>query len=273
MEAMDLGIKGKTAVVTGADSGIGLATAMALAAEGVQLLLNDLGGEKLDRAVARVREHTAKGGDVIGLPADITKTEDVRDLSKRVMDDFGGAHILVHSAGIRGASGDFLELTDRQWLETIEVDLLGAVRVCRAFIPQMQELGWGRLVLIASENAFQPYGDESPYNACKAAIVNLSKHLSRAYSREDLLINCVSPAFIRTPMTRAMLEELEGMEHPSQREAEDWFVRTHRPRIAMQRIGRPEEVAAVIAFLCSQRASFVNGGNYRIDGGSIASAF
>lgn len=270
MEAMDLGIKGRTAVVTGADSGIGLATAVALAEEGAHLILTDLGEEGLDRAVAEVREHALEGYGVLGLPADITKSGEVNDLAQRVKDDFGGAHILVHSAGIRGASGDFLELTDRQWMETIEVDLLGAVRVCRAFIPQMQELRWGRLVLVSSENAFQPYGDESPYNACKAAIVNLSKHLSRAYSREDLLINCVSPAYIRTPMTRAMLEEIDGMEP---REAEEWFVRTHRPHIAMQRIGRPEEVASVIAFLCSQRASYVNGGNYRIDGGSIASAF
>src|SRR5690606_35247698 len=199
METMDLGIKGRTAVVTGADSGIGLATALALAEEGVHLVLTDLGEEGLDRAMAQVRERAVEGYGVLGLPADITKEEEVRDLAQRVKEDFGGAHILVHSAGIRGASGDFLELTDREWAQTIEVDLMGAVRICRAFIPQMQELDWGRLVLIASENAYQPYGDESPYNACKAAILNLSKHLSRAYSREDLLINCVSPAFIRTP--------------------------------------------------------------------------
>ncbi len=273
METMDLGIKGRTAVVTGADSGIGLATALALAEEGVHLVLTDLGEEGLDRAMAQVRERAVEGYGVLGLPADITKEEEVRDLAQRVKEDFGGAHILVHSAGIRGASGDFLELTDREWAQTIEVDLMGAVRICRAFIPQMQELDWGRLVLIASENAYQPYGDESPYNACKAAILNLSKHLSRAYSREDLLINCVSPAFIRTPMTQRMLEEISGMEQLSQREVEEWFARTHRPNIAMERIGRPEEVAAVIAFLCSQRASFINGGNIRIDGGSIASAF
>lgn len=270
---MDLDIQGKTAVITGADSGIGLETAKILASEGVNIVLSDKNGEGLEKALCEVNTYLGKENTIVGIPADITKDNEIIDLSQKVKEDFGGAHILVHSAGARGAADDFLNLTDNDWMETIQVDLMGAVRVCRAFIPQMQELDWGRLVLVSSENAFQPYVEESPYNACKAAIINLSKCLSRSYSRENLLINCISPAFIETPMTDAMLEELSKKKNMSVEKVEDWFAKNKRPHIAMQRRGRPNEVASAIAFLCSERASFINGSNYRIDGGSVESAF
>lgn len=270
---MDLDIQGKTAVITGADSGIGLETAKVLATEGVNIVLSDKTAEGLEKALCEVNPYLGGDNKMVGIPTDVTKEKDMVHLAEKVKKDFSGAHILVHSAGARGASGDFLELTDEDWMETIQVDLMGAVRACRAFIPHMQELDWGRLILISSENALQPYAKESPYNACKAAIVNLSKHLSRAYSRENLVINCVSPAFIETPMTEAMLEELSKKKNMSVEEVEDWFVQNKRPHIAMQRRGNPNEVASAIAFLCSERASFINGSNYRVDGGSIASAF
>lgn len=270
---MDLNLQGKIAVVTGADSGIGLETAKILASEGANIILSDKTETNLEPALCEVKEYLNRENTAMGIAADITKNKDVIDLSQKVKEEFGGAHIVVHSAGARGAHGDFLDLSDDDWMETIQVDLMGAVRVSRAFIPQMQELGWGRLILVSSENAFQPYRDESPYNACKAAIINLSKHLSRAYSKENILMNCVSPAFIETPMTEAMLEELSGKMDMPITKVEDWFAKTHRPHIAMQRRGKPDEVASVIAFLCSERASFINGSNYRIDGGSVESAF
>ncbi len=175
--------------------------------------------------------------------------------------------------GARGAAGDFLELTDDDWHETIDVDLMGAVRICRAFIPQLKKKGWGRIVLIASENAYQPYEEESAYNTCKAAIINLSKCLSRTYGKDDILVNSVSPAYIETPMTDAMMEELAKEKNISVEEAVEWFLKNKRPHIEVQRHGQPEEVAAVITFLCSEKASFVNGSNYRVDAGSVESAF
>src|SRR5690606_10038197 len=116
------------------------------------------------------------------------------ELAKFCEEQFGGIDILVHCAGIRGAAGDFLTLTDEDWLESIDVDLMSGVRMCRAFLPQMLNKSWGRVVLIASENALQPYEVESPYNASKAGVINLVKCLSRAYSPQGVMINCVSPA-------------------------------------------------------------------------------
>ncbi|WP_179008690.1 SDR family NAD(P)-dependent oxidoreductase [Winogradskyella forsetii] len=271
---MDLKIKGKTALITGADSGIGLETAKFLARAGVNIILSDKdGGEELDEAKRIVEAESNDNNKIVTIAADLSKNEGVLKMAKQIDDDFGGVHIVFHSAGARGAADDFLNLTDDDWMKTIEIDLLGAVRVARAFIPQMQKNNWGRMIMVASENAFQPYENESPYNACKAAIVNLSKCLSRSYSKENMLFNCISPAFVKTPMTEAMMEEVAEEQNLSIEEAEAWFVKNKRPHIAMERRGKPEEVASTVAFLCSEHASYINGSNIRIDGGAVESAF
>ena len=269
---MDLNIKGKVAVITGGDSGLGLATAKILAAEGAHIVLSDVKQESLEKAAEEIRKH-APDVKVLAVVADLTKNDSVLKLAEITEKEFGGTNILINCAGARGAAGDFLTLTDEDWQETIDTDLMGAVRICRAFIPQLQKSGWGRLVLVASENAYQPYEEESPYNACKAGIINLSKCLSRSYSNESLLINCISPAYIETPMTDAMMDELAEEKGTTKEEAIQWFLKNKRPNLAVGRRGKPEEVAAVIAFLSSDVASFVNGSNYRVDGGAVESAF
>lgn len=270
---MDLSIKGRTAVVTGGDSGIGLAIAKILAGEGVNILLNDKTHAELERAAEEVRSRAKTGNRIVAVSADLTKDEEVQTLANGAKREFGGTDIVVNCAGIRGAAGDFLRLSDEDWYNTIDIDLMGAVRVCRAFIPQMQEKGWGRIVLIASENALQPYEEESPYNVCKAGIINVTKCLSKAYSPGGVMINCVSPAYIATPMTDKMMEELAKKRSSTEDEAIEWFLKNKRPDIVVDRRGEADEVASVIAFLCSEHASYVTGSNYRVDGGSVATAF
>ncbi len=107
---------------------------------------------------------------------------------------------MAHLAGARGAAGDFLELSDEGWLETLNADLMSAVRLCRAFIPGMLGRGYGRVVLTASENAIQPYSEETPHNAAKASIVNLGKGLSKAYGKDRVHVSVVSPAYVKTPI-------------------------------------------------------------------------
>lgn len=264
---MDLGINGKVAVITGGDAGgMGHATAKILAAEGVKIAIIDKTQEPLDKAVEEVR----KIGEAIGVTADLTQLDQVEAAKQKILDHYGEVHILVNAAGITGATKPFLELSDDDWWETIDVDLMIAVRVCRAFIPTMRQAGWGRVVLFTSEDALQPYTDEMPYCAAKAGVLNLTKNLSKEFAKDGILVNSVSPAYIATPMTDAMMEKRAKEKGMSFDQAIDTFLDEKRPHLELHRRGKAQEVAAVVAFLCSELSSFVVGANYRVDGGSVA---
>lgn len=263
---MDFGIKDKVAVITGGDSGMGKATAKLLAAEGVKLALIDKTTDELKASA----EEISKISEAIPVTADLRNLAEVEAAKQQILDHFGKVDILVNCAGITGATKEFLKLTDEDWYETIDVDFMSAVRVCRAFIPSMQQQGWGRIVLIGSEDAVQPYTDEMPYCAAKAGVLNLTKNLSKAYAKDGILVNSVSPAYIATPMTDAMMEKRAEEKGMSFEQAIETFLDEKRPHLELHRRGKAQEVAAVIAFLCSQHSSFVVGANYRVDGGSVA---
>lgn len=261
---MDLGIKGRVALITGADSGIGNATARLLHAEGATVVLSDRDQDAIEAAAAEIHP------DIKGFGADLTDPVQVQELADKVHRAAGKIDILVQAAGITGAQGLFHEVDDAGWAETIEVDLLAPVRLVRAFLPDLRESGHGRLVFVASEDAVQPYEDELPYCSAKAGILALAKGLSRSYASEGLLVNAVSPAFIETPMTDAMMRKRAEERGTDVDEAIESFLKEERPYMELGRRGWPEEVAAVIAFLVSDQASFVNGSNYRVDSGSVA---
>jgi 3-oxoacyl-[acyl-carrier protein] reductase len=264
---LDLGINGKVVLVAGGNSGIGKATAKLLASEGANVAIVGKVQSKLDATA----EELDKMGEVLPIQADLTRLDAVDVIKKAVVDRFGRVDILVNTVGITGATKEFLELTDKDWYDTLEVDFMAAVRLCRAFIPMMRESGWGRVVLVASEDALQPYTDEMPYCAAKAAVLNLAKNLSKAYAKDGVLVNSVSPAFIASPMTDAMMTKRAEKLEVEFDQAIESFLENKRPHLELQRRGKVQEVAAVIAFLCSQQSSFVVGSNYRVDGGSVAS--
>ena len=263
---MDLGISGRVAVITGGDSGMGYATAEYLLREDVKVVLSDIDDAKLQEAGKRL----AALGDVWAVAADLTKAEDVARLKDAASTRFGQAPtILVAAAGITGATGDFLDISDEDWLHTLEADLMTAVRTTRAFIPGMREAGWGRIVLFASEDAVQPYVEELPYCASKAGILSLTKGLSKAYGPDGVLVNVVSPAFVATPMTDKMMEKRAAEKGVGFDEAVDSFLAEERPGMTLKRRGTAEEVAAAMLFLCSEGASFINGANIRVDSGAV----
>ncbi|WP_208560289.1 SDR family NAD(P)-dependent oxidoreductase [Marinilactibacillus kalidii] len=263
---MDLGIKGKIALITGSDSGIGKATAKQLLSEGATVILTDRKEDNLNETMEELKSL----GTVYGKTADITDVDSLKDLHDYTKETVGEIDILVQNAGTSGAQGMFHDIDDAGWVETIEVDLLGPVRITREFLPDLRNGGWGRVVYLASENAVQPYQDELPYDAAKAGVLSFAKGLSRSYAKEGLLINVVSPAFIETPMTDEMMEKRAKKMDVSFDEAVESFLDEERPHLELKRRGQVDEVAAVISFLCSDRASFVNGANYRVDGGSVA---
>ncbi|TDL81823.1 SDR family oxidoreductase [Palleronia sediminis] len=263
---MDLGLSGKTALVTGGASGIGKATAKRLAAEGAEVILVDVQGDAVSKAASQI------GEGAHGLHCDLRDANQIDGLKRTVSERFQMPHILVCAAGVTGAKGHPLnDITDHDWHEAWQTDFMSVVRCMRAFVPGMAGRGWGRAIAITSENAEQPYWEEAVYNTAKAAVANFVKGLSRCYAQQGVLINSVSPAFIETPMTDRMMDRKAEQKGTSREEEVETFLETERPNLVVGRRGKPEEVAAAIAFLCSDHASFINGTNLRVDGGSVAS--
>lgn len=178
--------------------------------------------------------------------------------------------LLLHAAGVTGAKGDPIDdITEADWMEAWNVDFMSTVRMARTFLPAMRRKGWGRAVFVTSENAAQAYPDEAVYNCAKAAMLSLSKALSQSCAKDGVLVNCVAPAFIATDMTDGMMEKRARKRGTDMGEAIESFLREERPHLVFERRGRPEEVGFIIACLLSERASFVTGANYRIDGGAV----
>lgn len=263
---MDLGIDGRLALITGAAGEIGKQTAIALARDGARLLLTDHDSDDLAEAANEIETKT--GAEVWRSIADLTEQADANALAVKGA-EHGGIDICVHAAGITGAKGDPLELTDEDYEEAWTIDFMSAVRVARAVMPGMVDKRWGRIVYVASENAVQSYDDEMPYNVAKAALVNFTKGTAQVYAPKGVLINVVSPAFIETDMTDEMMEQRADELGVTVGEAIDSFLEEERPHLVLKRRGQAQEVANVIAFLCSELASFVVGSNYRVDGGSV----
>ena len=259
---MELGLKGKVALVTGASKGIGKAAALELAREGCRLVVSARGEEELQVAAEEIRG-TEGSPEVLAVAADVTNASDVGRLVQEAADHFGTVDVLVNNAGGVGRRVPFHELSDDEWFEILDLNLVSAARVTRTVLPYMREQGWGRIINVGSESGHQPDAVKPHYNASKAALVNLTKGLSKAYGKEGILFNIVSPATTLTPAVEKIIAEEAGSEAA--------FVSENRPNILAGRLGRSEEVAAVIAFLASERASFVAGSNYRVDSGSVGS--
>lgn len=269
---MDLGIRGRVAIVTGGSKGIGLAIAEALAREGVRLLVCARDAERLEAAAAGLRERSEVATEV----ADVSLAADCARIVAACRRAFARVDILVNNAAATaGGPAGFLALRDEDWIATYQGSLMSAVRLSRLVIPEMVERRWGRIVMIASTSGRQPDVVVPHYNAAKAAMINLSKTLSNAFAADQVLVNCVCPGLVRTAALEASARRrLEEQSIDTSQMSDDEVVeRYYGPRrpIPVGRVGKPGDIAGIVALLCSEQASWITGACIDADGGWVKS--
>jgi 3-oxoacyl-[acyl-carrier protein] reductase len=242
-------LSGRVALVTGAARGIGAAIARALGAQGCRVAVCDVG--PADRLGATCKAVESAGGNARAYPCDVTDSAQVQATVEAVCRDLGGLHILVNNAGIT-ADGVLWKLSDDQWDRVLAVNLKGGFHLIRAAAPVFRTQSWGRIVNISSINALRGKFGQANYAASKAGIIGLTKSAARELGREQITVNAIAPGFIDTDMTSGLPEDI--------REAA-------RKESVLGRFGKPEDIAALVTFLCSDGARHITGEVIKVDGG------
>jgi 3-oxoacyl-[acyl-carrier protein] reductase len=259
---MDLGLRGKVAVVSGSSDGIGYAVAHSLAQEGARIVLCARRETLLAEARKTIENET--GAEVLAVTCDVQRLDEVQGLVAEVRQRFGVIHILVNNAG-SVPSIRFADIDDARWYQMLEGKLLGYIRMTREIAPHMREAGWGRIINIAGTAGWEPSGTAMAVGLNNAAVMNWTKSLSLNYADDGILVTAVAPGSIETPRqirNRQREADITG------RNFEE--IRTARAQeIPLHRLGRAEEVANVVVFLASERSSYMTGTCVTVDGGVV----
>ncbi len=260
---MDLGIKGRRAVVTGGSSGIGFETARQFLEEGVRVLITGRDADKL----ANARDDLAKrtGGEVHAVVADMTKESDIAKMVAAAKEKLGGVDILVNNAGTM-YSGRFAVLNDDEMKNQLETKLFGFLRAIRAVYPMMKAQKWGRIVNTIGGAGKEP----DPYmfgsGMTNSALLNLTKSLSTEFGDDNVLVNAICPGWVDTNLWRM---NAQGLQKELSVKSEDEARKLAAKKNALGRMGKPEELANATVFLCSERASYITGVSLNMDGGRL----
>jgi NAD(P)-dependent dehydrogenase (short-subunit alcohol dehydrogenase family) len=258
---MDLGIKDRVAVVTGAGRGIGRQICLTLGQEGAKVAVNDVFQERADAVAEEIRR---AGGQALGVVADVTDLEAVTAMVSRITDEWGAVDILVNNAGLPvsegsqdAAAGPFFSRSDRaQWDRTMGLITYGALNCSRAVVEGMSERCWGRIISIISDAGRVGEPRLVAYSLAKAGVVGFSKALAKEMGRYCVTVNCVSPGTTETDATAEWIQE-QG----------ERIMRQYPLAKGLNRLGQPADIADAVAFLASQRAEWITGQVLSVNGG------
>jgi 3-oxoacyl-[acyl-carrier protein] reductase len=261
---MDLGLKERVALVTASSKGLGKAIASRLGNEGAHLVICARGEDDLHRAAEEIA--TGSGGRVVPLRADVSQYEDVRNLVEKTVEQFGRIDILVCNSG-GPPTGGFLDHSVETWRKAIDLNLMSTIYLTKEVVPHMKSRKWGRIVCMTSVAVKQPVGGLILSNVVRAGVAGLSKSLANELAEYDILVNTVCPGYTLTKR----VEELAQSRSSKEEISSEQVFRSWESQIPLARLGKPSELADLVAFLCSERASYITGATIQVDGGYVRS--
>ena len=258
---MDLGLKDRVAIVLAASKGLGRASATALAAGGATVVIGARNAQVLEETARHIQSET--GSRALAVPTDVTKAEDLEAIVAATVQEFGQVDILVNNAG-GPPPGTFETFGDAQWLAALELNLLSTVRMIRLVLPYMRKRGSGRVINIVSTSVKQPIDGLLLSNAIRTGVVGMAKTLSIELAPDNITVNNVCPGRILTDRIRQLYRLREKRE---QGMSEEDALKEAARDVPMRRIGKPEELGSLVAFLASQQVAYITGTTIQVDGG------
>lgn len=263
---MDLGIKGKVALIAGASKGLGYAIALGLAKEGVNVAICSRDSERIQQAAELIRKET--NVSVLASAVDVTQNDEIEQWVKTVEKEWGAIHICITNTG-GPPSMPFIETQDEQWHSALNLTLMSAVRLSRAVIPIMQKQKWGRIIHVCSASVKNPIPNLIFSNSIRAAVVALGKTQANELGAQGILVNSLLPGWALTERTNELITARAKYSNLSVEE----LYATREAAIPVKRIATPEEIAAPVVFLASECASFITGTVLTVDGGETRFPF
>ena len=259
---MELGLKGRAALVTGSSQGIGKAIALEMSMEGAKVAICARNEDALKEAADDI--HGETGNEVLPVRADLTRNDHIDRLVRTASDRFGRIDVLVNNTG-GPPSMDFLETSNQHWLDAYNQLMMSTINTCSAVIPHMQRAKWGRIINMTSFAAKQPADKLVLSNTVRAGVLGLSKSLSNELAPHGILVNAVCPGWTMTKRVEDLAKARAGAEGKTSEE----IVKSWESQIPLKRMAQPREIASLVVFLASERASYITGAVIQVDGGAV----
>lgn len=265
---MELGLNGRVAIVTGGSKGIGRAIAMSLAQEGVHVTICARGTESLAEVQKEVQR---SGGKIVAVRANVTASDDVQRVVLAAGEQFGRIDILVNNAGGATKFAGFLELTDDDWHEAFDLNVMSVVYFARYALSWLRQSPAARIINISSISGIEPGSYNPHYTVTKAAIINLSKYLANQLAQDGVLVNVVCPGPVYSDSWDRNVQRVASIRNISLDEARGQVEKEEESKIPLGRIGVGDDVAALVTFLASDQAAWITGSCFHVNGGKLRS--